>query len=422
MVDISRRTFNRVIAGAAATGVAKSLSAEGSSRHVVVVGGGFGGASVAKYLRIQDPSIAVTLIEPKKVFHTCPFSSHVVAGLAEMDSIAHGYEIIRRAHDISVVHNTVISVDPGHRIVTLKGGDRILYDRLVMSPGIGFRWNDVEGYTEAASEVMPHAWNAGPQTELLRRQLRSMEDGGLVIVSPPPGLYRCGPAPYERISLIADYLRREKPRSKILVLDPKERFAQQEKFRRGWDLLYSDMVELLPLSEDGKVVRVDAGTMELETEFGELHHGAVVNFIPAQRAGDIAMQTGLADASGWCPIDPITFESTLIANIHVLGDSALASPMPRSAYTANSQAKVVAQAVAALLRDQTPPPSPSFDSLCYSLVGPDYGIKIAGTYSVMNGVFAPGEAPPKTEGPNARAKDATSAKSWYREITEEIFG
>lgn len=291
-----------------------------------------------------------------------------------------------------------------------------------MAPGIGFRWRDVAGYDAAASLAMPRAWNAGAQTVLLRRQLRAMDDGGLVIVSPPPGLYRCGPSPYERVGLIADYLKREKPRSKILVLDPKDRFSQQEKFLRGWEQLHGGMIEWLPLSEDGKIVRIDAKTMTVETDFGEIYHGAVINFIPAQRAGDIARGAGLADASGWCPIDSMTFESRQAANIHVLGDSALASPMPKSAYTANSEAKAVALAVAALLRGKAPPRSPVFGSLCYSLVGPGHGIKIAGTYRAVNGAFEPGEKPPQSEGPDARAADAASAAAWYRNITDEVFG
>ncbi len=420
MVNISRRAFNRNMAAAA--GVLSSPPALGAVPRAVVIGGGFGGASVAKYLRRLDPGIAVTLIEPKKIFYSCPFSSHVVAGLTEMKAIARGYNALRGRHGVSVIHDRAVSVDAERRAVVLEGGGRIGYDRLAMAPGIGFRWNDVAGYDAAASLAMPHAWNAGPQTMLLRRQLRAMEDGGLVIVSPPPGLYRCGPAPYERVSLIADYLKREKPRSKILVLDPKDRFSQQDKFRRGWDQLYGGMIEWLPLSEDGKIVRVDAKAMTVETDFGETYKGAVINFIPAQWAGDIARAAGLADASGWCPIDAITFGSTRAANIHVLGDSAQAAPMPKSAYTANSEAKAVALAMAALLRGKAPPQSPVFGSLCYSLVGPGYGIKIAGDYSVANGAFEPGETPHELEGPDARAADAASAAAWYREITQEVFG
>ena len=420
MANISRRAFHRVLG--AALGALSSPPVLAAAPRVVVIGGGFGGASVAKYLRHHDSGIAVTLIEPKKIYHTCPFSSHVVAGLAEMKSIARGYGALQNAHGVTIVHDHAASVDPERRMVALKGGGRVGYDRLVMAPGIGFRWNDVAGYDAAASTAMPHAWNAGPQTLLLRRQLRAMEDGGLVIVSPPPGLYRCGPAPYERVSLIADFLKREKLRAKILVLDPKENFSQQEKFQAGWEQLYGGMIEWLPLSEDGKIIRVDAKSMTVETDFGETYQGAVINFIPAQWAGDIARAAGLTDASGWCPVDPVTFESTLAANIHVLGDSAQAAPMPKSAYTANSQAKAVALAVAALLGGQAPPQTAAFDSLCYSLVGPGYGIKIAGAYRAANGAFEPDETPKMPDKPGARAADAASAADWYRNITREVFG
>jgi sulfide dehydrogenase [flavocytochrome c] flavoprotein subunit len=420
MVNISRRAFHRTLGVAIAT--LSSPAVRAAAPRVVVIGGGFGGTSVAKYLRRHDPGIAVTLIEPKKTYHTCPFSSHVIAGLSAMGSIAQGYDALRNTHGVTVVQDHAVSVDHAQRMVALKGGGRLGYDRLVMAPGIGFRWDDVAGYDAAARRAMPHAWNAGPQTVLLRRQLRAMDDGGLVIVSPPPGLYRCGPAPYERVSLIADYLRREKPRSKILVLDPKDKFSQQDKFRRGWEQLYGGMIELLPLSEDGKIIRVDAKSMTVETDFGEIYTGAVINFIPAQRAGDIARVAGLTDASGWCPVDPVTFESTLAANIHVLGDCAQASPMPKSAYSANSQAQAVALAIAALLGDKTPPPSPVFGSLCYSLVGPRYGIRIAATYRVANGAFEPDETPQKPDAPGTRATDAANAAAWYENITQEVFG
>ena len=227
----------------------------------------------------------MTLVEPSQTFYTCPFSNYVLAGFKKMDDIAHNYATLRTKHGVRVVHDTATAIDATAKTVRLAGGSTLSYDKLVVSPGIDIRWNALEGYNEAAAEQMPHAWKAGPQTTLLRRQLEAMPDGGLVILTPPANPFRCPPGPYERTAMIGHYLKTTKPRSKILVLDAKDQFSKQGLFTAGWKAVYGDMIEWVPLSKDGKVVRAIPGEMTVVSEFGQRHKGAVVNVIPPQYAG-----------------------------------------------------------------------------------------------------------------------------------------
>ena len=429
MTGISRRAFNRLaattLAGAALAASGRGAAASLRGARVVVIGGGFGGATAARSLRRLDGGLDVVLVEPKATYHTCPSSNLVIAGLRGMGAIGHTYDRLAQKHGVRVVRETAVAVDPTRRTVRLGNGETLGYDRLVMAPGIGFRWGAVPGYDRAASRRIPHAWNAGPQTALLRRQLAAMEDGGVVIISPPAGLYRCPPAPYERASLIAHRLKQTKPRSKILILDPKESFSQQALFVDGWQKLYPGMIEWVPLSGDGRVVRVDSKGMVLETEFGERHKGDVINFIPAQKAGPLAAMTGLADASGWCPVDPVTLESTIHENIHVIGDSALISPMAKSMSAAHDQGVIVAAAVRDLLAGRAPAP-PTHVTLCYDLIAPDYGISLGYAYRVRNGAMVPVEGArrrsPVRAPPSLRQREAALAKEWYSTITADVFG
>jgi sulfide dehydrogenase [flavocytochrome c] flavoprotein subunit len=272
---------------------------------------------------------------------------------------------------------------------------------------------------------MPHAWKAGPQTTLLRSQLEAMADGGVVIIAAPADPFRCPPGPYERASLVAHYLKKHKPKSKVLILDAKEKFAKQGLFMEGWKALYGDMIEWVPASKEGKVVRVDAATNtvwagELENE----HKGAVVNIIPQQSAGKIAIVSGLADDKGWCPINPATFESTVQKGVYVIGDSSIAAPMPKSGYSANSQAKVAASAIAAVLNGTTAP-TPAYTNTCYSLIGEDYGISVAGVYKMADGklisVEGSGGVSVANAPPAVRKREATYAHSWYNNIVADTF-
>src|SRR5262245_13985989 len=279
-----------------------------SAPRVIVIGGGFGGATAARFLRRADPRIEVTLVEPTATFIACPFSNEVIAGLRDIEAQRFTYRGLA-AEGVRIIQASATRIDPDQRGVAF--GDTLLrYDRLILSPGIDIVWGALPGYDEVAADHMPHAWKAGEQTLLLRRQLEAMEDGGVVVMSAPANPFRCPPGPYERASLIAYYLKTRKPRSKLLLLDAKDAFSKQKLFQDAWQRLYPGLLEWVSLSNGGKVTRVDPATNTFETDFGS-HQAAVANVIPPQRASTIAAAAGVADRTGWCPIDPITFESKL---------------------------------------------------------------------------------------------------------------
>ena len=420
----SRRQFLK-LAGATATAALVPMPAvgQGAASRVVVVGGGFGGASCARALRHLDPRIAVTMVEPDATFTACPFSNAVIAGLRPLSAQQFTYQHIA-ADGMALVPSSATAVDAPGRSVTLADGTRLPYDRLVLSPGIEIRWGALPGYDEAAAARMPHAWRAGEQTVLLRQQLEAMPDDGLVVISAPANPFRCPPGPYERASLIAHYLKAKKPRAKLIILDAKDAFSKQRLFQQAWAELYPGLLEWVPLSKGGNVTSVDAATRTLVTDFGR-HQAAVANVIPPQKAGRIADAAGVADKSGWCPIDPVTFESKLVPGIHVIGDAAIAGAMPKSAFAANAQAKTCAEAVVDLLAGKAPP-VPKLINTCYSLVAPDYGISVAGVYAPSNGQLADvpgaGGVSPSDAPRASRALEAALAEAWFRTITSEVFG
>jgi sulfide dehydrogenase [flavocytochrome c] flavoprotein chain len=423
-MSLARRAFLRQ--GAAAVASAALLPCPGRAQgagRVVVVGGGFAGASCARALRQADPRVAVTLVEASPTFTACPFSNVVIGGLRELSAQQFTYERVA-ADGITIARTTATAVDAQARSVTLADGARLPYDRLVLAPGIDIRWGALAGYDEPAAAQLPHAWRAGEQTLLLRRQLEAMADGGLVVIVAPANPFRCPPGPYERASLIAHYLKTRKPKSKLIVLDAKDTFSKQRLFQQAWAELYPGLLEWVPLSKGGQVVSVDAATRTIVTDFGQ-HKPAVANVIPPQKAGRIAEAAGAADRTGWCPIDPATFESKLQPGVHVIGDAAIAGAMPKSAFAANSQAKTCAAAVVRLLTGAAPS-APKLINTCYSLVAPDYGISVAGVYQPSGGQLAevpgsggvsPAEAPRAT-----RAAEAVLAEAWFRTITTEVFG
>ena len=396
----------------------------GAAGRVVVVGGGFGGATAARYLKLLNPSLDVTLLEPAARFLTCPFSNLVLGGLRTMEQITHGFDGLR-AMGIKVVAEAATDVDSAGKTVTLSGGTKLPWDRLVLSPGIDMRWGALAGYDEAAAQLAPHAWKAGAQTLLLKSQLEAMPDGGLVILSVPANPYRCPPGPYERVSMIAHYLKTAKPRSKILVLDAKESFSKQSLFIDGWKRFYDGMIEWVPSTKDGTVVRVEPKALEVETEFGQRHKAAVLNVIPPQKAGLIAERAGTVDKSGWVQVKAQTFESSLVANIHVVGDASIAVPMPKSAFCANAQAKVVAASIVAALSGRDAPQA-SWANTCYSLIAPDYGISIAGVFDVQDGKIAEVKGSvgisPRDADAAFRKREAEYGASWYRAISMDTWG
>ena len=403
----------------AAPGVAR---AQGTAR-VVVVGGGFAGATVARALAAGH---RVTLVEAAERYVSCPFSNEVVAGQREMAAQTFGWERVA-ATGVRVVRAVATGVDTAARRVSFEGGG-VEYDRLVLAPGVDMRFGPeaggLPGYTAAAAARMPHAWKAGAQTVLLRDQLRAMPDGGTVVISVPANPYRCPPGPYERASLIAWYLKTQKPRSKLLLLDAKDAFSKQKLFEQAWAALYPGLLERVSLSDGGRVVGVDAGAMTLATEFGS-HKADVACVIPPQRAGRIAVAAGVVDRTGWCPVDPVTFESRLVPGVHVIGDAAIMGAMPKSAFAANAQAKVCAAAVAALLSGEKAA-EPRLINTCYSLVAPGYGISVAAVYRPVNGqlteIEGAGGASPLDAGAPVRAQEAVYSEAWYQTITGAVFG
>jgi sulfide dehydrogenase [flavocytochrome c] flavoprotein subunit len=396
--------------------------AQGQPR-VVVVGGGFAGATCARELKRLAPNVSVILVEPNPTFTACPFSNGVITGLRDLRTQQFNYEALGGL-GISLVYLPATKIDPQARTVTLSDGTALPYDRLVLAPGVDFRWGSPAGYDEAAAARMPHAWKAGEQTLLLRRQLEAMEDGGLVAISAPPNPMRCPTGVYERASLIAFYLKARKPRSKLIMLDAKDSFPKQRLFQAAWQQLYPGLLEWVPLSNDGKVISVEPATNTLVTDFAR-HAAAVANVVPPQKAGAIAAVAGVADRTGWCPIDPATFESLLQKNIHVIGDAAISGAMAKSAFAANAQGKACAAAIALLLAGETPP-SGKLINTCYSLVAPDYGISIVGVYQAVNGQYVDvegaGGTSPLEASRETRAAEANYAAAWFRTITAEVFG
>ena len=423
MPRATRRAFLKGGIGAVAIAALPRPAFAQAAARVVVIGGGFAGATCARTLRALSPKLQVTLVEENATFTACPFSNLVLAGMRELREQQFGYSRVAAA-GVTLAPSRATAIDAKARSVSLANGSALTYERLVLAPGIDIRWDALPGYDEKAAERMPHAWRAGEQTLLLRRQLEAMEDGGLVVMSAPANPFRCPPGPYERASLIAHYLKTKKPRSKLLVLDAKDAFSKQRLFQNVWKELYPDHLEWVGLSKGGKVTSVDTSSNTLVTEFGK-HAAKVANVIPPQKAGRIAELAGATDRSGWCPIDPVSFESRLVPGIHVIGDASIAGAMPKSAFAANSQAKVCAAAVAHIVTG-TVPSEPRLINTCYSLVAPEYGISIAGVYRPHNGVLADiegaGGISPAGAPREFRAQEATFAEAWFKTITNEVFG
>ena len=425
ITKMTRRSFGTMLAAGVLAAPA-TLRAQGQAR-LVVVGGGFGGASAARFARIQYPRLSVTLIEPKDRFITCPYGNLILAGRRTLPQITHSYDgLVKRG--VRHVRDTVLAIDPAAKTVRLAGGQTIGYDKLILSPGIAIRWGGIDGYDEAASQVFPHAWLGadGAQITLLRRQLEALPDGGVVGFAIPGNPFRCPPGPYERISMVASYLKKTKPKSKILALDAKDAFSKQGLFQDGWRELYGDMVEWVALGKDGKVTRVDVKEKMFETELGRKHKVDVGNVIPPQSAAKIAIDAGLANNSGWVPINNRTFEAEKAPHIHVIGDATSAAPMPKSGYMANSTAKQAVAAAAAALESKPAPGDPVYFNTCFSHVGDEYGISVINIFRPTDTGFqdTPGGVSPRgplAERREQRRLEAQHADAWYASITQDAF-
>ncbi|AFL73699.1 NAD(P)/FAD-dependent oxidoreductase [Thiocystis violascens] len=425
MTDLQRRAFLKSSAlamTAALLGASSRLSATTPKARILVVGGGFGGAIAAKYLGMADPDLRVTLVEKEPVFISCPMSNEVLSGERDLKDLTFGYRGLTR-QGIAVVQDEIVEIDPVQHFARGASGNRYNYDKLILSPGVGYRWDAIEGLSEAVSERYPHAWKAGPQTLTLRRQLEAMEDGGVFAIVAPPNPFRCPPGPYERAAQVAQYFKRHKPNSKILILDAKDAFSKQGLFQAGWKQHYGEMIEWVPAAGGGTVeaIHPDSGTLVGEVEE---YRGDVISLIPHQKAGAIAERAGLTDATGWCPVDQQTFASSLHPDIHVIGDACIAGAMPKSGYSANSQGKVCAAAIVAAIHGNAPP-EPSYVNTCYSLIAPDHGISVAGVYALDNGriqeIAGAGGVSPMDADARYRAVEARFAHDWFRNITADMF-
>jgi sulfide dehydrogenase [flavocytochrome c] flavoprotein subunit len=385
-----------------------------------VIGGGYGGTIAAKYIRMMDKSIEVVMIERNDHFVSCPFSNLYLGGvITDMGALTIKYDKLTANHGVKVVQAEVTSIDPAGKSVTTSKGT-IAYDRLVVSPGIDFRLDEMKGYDAAAMEVMPHAWKAGPQTVLLRKQLVAMKDGGTVVMTVPLAPYRCPPGPYERASMIAHYLKKHKPKSKIVVLDANPDITSKGGlFKKGWKDNYEGIIDYRGAK---KVTEVDAKAMAVMVEGLEEVKGDVINVIPPQRAGHIAVAAGLVgDDKNWCPVNATTFESTKQAGIHVIGDACVAGAMPKSGYSANSEAKVCAMNVVALMNGRETTELSGINT-CYSYITDKDAISVAGVYVVKDGkiVGVPNSGGVSPADYSAAKIEAVYAESWLRNILIEM--
>jgi sulfide dehydrogenase [flavocytochrome c] flavoprotein subunit len=427
-MTLDRRSFLKLVgAGAGAVG-AVSLPMIGqaaelmpkSGKRVVVIGGGYGGTIAAKYIRMMDKSIEVVMIERNDHFVSCPFSNLYLGGvITDMGALTIKYDKLTANHGVKVVQAEVTSIDPAGKSVTTSKGT-IAYDRLVVSPGIDFRLDEMKGYDAAAMEKMPHAWKAGPQTVLLRKQLVEMKDGGTVVMTVPLAPYRCPPGPYERASMIAHYLKKHKPKSKIVVLDANPDITSKGGlFKKGWKDNYEGIIDYRGAK---KVTEVDAKAMAVMVEGLEEVKGDVINVIPPQRAGQIAVAAGLVgDDKNWCPVNATTFESTKHAGIHVIGDASIAGAMPKSGYSANSEAKVCATNVVALMNGKETTELSGINT-CYSYITDKDAISVAAVYTVKEGkiVAVPNSGGVSPADYSAAKLEAIYAESWLRNILIEM--
>ena len=386
MENVTRRNFLRgsgkavglgLLAASGIGGCAPAISPKTGPR-VVVIGGGWGGATVAKYIRLGDPSIEVILLEPSKEFISCPFSNLVLSGVRSIESLTFGYDGLRR-HGVQVRHEAATAIEPDRKRV--KVGDGYLeYDRLVVSPGIEFQWDQVEGL-ETAKDTVLHAWKAGPQTVELARQLQSMPDGGVFVMSVPLMAYRCPPGPYERACQVAWYLKNNKPRAKLIILDAnKDIVSKTGLFKAAWRAYPN--IDYRPAS---RVEKIDPGSREVTPEIGDKVRYDVINLIPPQRAGTIAVQADLVVIDKrWCEVNHVTYESVKHKNVHVVGDATIGLPVPKSGTVANSMGKICAIAIVHLLNDKPVPPMAPLN-VCYSWVNDKETIAVINAYKIENG-------------------------------------
>lgn len=424
---ISRR---KLLACGATSGMAIAVGALSrpvfaqAKPKVVVVGGGAGGASVIRQLAAQAQGrLDIILIEPQRTYTACFYSNLYLGGFQSLDVLQYDYRAIAGLEGVSVIHSGATGIERDAKRIIISSGDSFDYDRLVLSPGIALDYESVPGWSKAAEERMPHAWIAGSQTALLKQQIDAIPDGGLVVMIAPPNPYRCPPGPYERVSMIAHALKSAgKTRARIVILDTKTSFSKQPLFQQGWEKYYPNMIEWLPPMIHGGVKEVDPSTMSVSTGFETYTNATLVNVIPRQTAGTIAVESGLASENRFCPVDPLNMKSSEDASIYVLGDASNAGDMPKSAFAANSQAAIVAQSIISELLDKREI-STAYQNRCWSLIAGDDSVVVGGSYSPQNGKIA------QTENDISQLDDTAEQRrtnyedsaTWFANLTSELF-
>ena len=420
MMKLNRRAFISTTAAVAGSLAAPMVMAQGRPR-VVVVGGGAGGATAARYIaKDSKGEVDVTLIEPTRTYYTCFFSNLYLGGFKEIDDIGHTYGGLA-ANGVNVVHDWAVGVDRDAKTVALAGGGSVAYDKLILSPGIDFVEGAVEGWDMSAQNAMPHAYKAGSQSELLRAQLQAMPEGGTFAMVAPPNPYRCPPGPYERVSMVAHWLKLNNPTAKILVADPKPKFSKMALFQEGWNNHYAGMVDWVGEDFGGGEVSVDPAAMTVTID-GEVTNVDVCNVIPAMKAGRIADLAGVTDGN-WAPVNAADMSTKADPDIYVLGDASQQGDMPKSGFSANSQAKVCANAVRGALTGSKVFPA-KFSNTCWSLIETNDGVKVGATYEATDEKIAKVDGFISQTGESADIRKATYEESegWYTGITTDMFG
>ena len=423
MSNLTRRQFNALLgAGVASIAVPAGIKAQ-SKPKVVVIGGGAAGATTARYIaKDSKGEVDVTLISAQDKYTTCFFSNLYLGDFRSFDSITHSYDTLAE-QGVNVKIGYAAGIDRAKKMVSMADGSSVAYDRLVVAPGIDLKYDSIEGYSKEAAEIAPHAWQAGAQTVLLKQKLDSLQNGENIVMVPPPNPYRCPPGPYERVSMMAHILKtRGLTDSKIIVVDPKPKFSKQGLFQECWDTHYSGMVEWYGPDVHGGIQGVDVAAGAVETDL-DTFEGALLNIIPGQTAGAIAIEGGLTNDTGFCPIVADSMRSTVDENIYVLGDASIAGAMPKSGFSANSQAKVAAMHVRGDLLDSKVFPA-KFSNTCWSLIGTDDGVKVGAQYAVEEGKIAATSTFISKTGEDAALRKTTYEESigWYDGITKDIFG
>jgi len=422
-MEPTRRDFGKLVAVAGAAALFAPNIARAAAQKLVVVGGGPGGATVAKYAaKDSKGAIEVTLVEQNPLHTTCFFSNLYLGDFWDLDKLSHGYDAMR-GYGVNVVHQRAKAVKTGS--VMLADGSTIAADRVVVAPGIDFKFDLYDGYDEhVAATRIPHAYKAGPQTQLLKKQIEAMPEGGTFIICPPPNPFRCPPGPYERVSMVASIMKKRNPSGKILILDAKDKHSKMALFQEAWERHTPGMVEFVPGEfTGGGIASIDAKAMTVTTLDDETFEGDVINMIPAQKAGQIAIDSGLTGDGDWATVDPVTMESKIVKGVHVLGDACANGDMPKSGFSANSQAKVVANQVRAAMGDGRAFP-PRFRNTCWSLLGDEDGVKVGADYKSGEDKITKTEGFISKVGEDAETRSATASEAvgWYEAISKDAWG